>query len=91
MVCVSFGKKRKKKMLELWTKPECTWCEQAKKLLALKEKEYTIKTLDVDFSRDQLRLRFPEATVYPVISVDGKYIGGYAELLDFLNPFEEIK
>ena len=37
-----------------------------------------------DLSADDLREKFPLARTLPVIMVDGKYIGGYNELMNHL-------
>jgi len=37
-----------------------------------------------DLSTDELKEKFPLARTLPVIMVDGKYIGGYNELMNHL-------
>ena len=41
--------------------------------------------LDVDFTLEDLRNKFPEARTFPQITMDGTYIGGYAELEKHLS------
>ena len=36
--------------------------------------------LDVDYSREDLLDKFPEARTFPQITQDGNFIGGYTEL-----------
>jgi len=41
--------------------------------------------LDIDFSREQLFTKFPEARTFPQITKDDQYIGGYTELEQHLR------
>jgi hypothetical protein len=41
--------------------------------------------LDVDFSRETLLENYPTAKTFPVITVDGFYIGGYSQLAERIN------
>ena len=41
--------------------------------------------LDKDFTRTTLKEVFPNAKTFPVITVNGVYIGGYTELDGLLN------
>jgi len=41
--------------------------------------------LDVDFSREELITKFPEARTFPQITKDDQYIGGYTELEQYLS------
>ena len=50
------------------------------KLCQIKELEYKKYMLDVDFSREDLMSKFPEARTFPQITQDDQYIGGYTEL-----------
>jgi glutaredoxin len=45
--------------------------------------------LDKDFTREQLLEMYPTARSFPVVVVDGFYIGGYTQLEQKLN--EEFK
>jgi glutaredoxin len=72
-------------MLELWTNPNCVWCERAHVLLGEKNAKYITKISGVDFTTDELKLKFPFAKTYPVVVLDNKFLGGYIELLDHLT------
>lgn len=41
---------------------------------------YQERRLDVHFTREQLRELYPTARTYPVVVVDGWYVGGSDEL-----------
>ena len=67
-------------MIEIWSKPNCIFCEKAEKLCQIKGLKYKKYMLDVDFSREDLMSKFPEARTFPQITQDDQYIGGYTEL-----------
>jgi glutaredoxin len=58
--------------------------KKAEKLCQIKELEYKKYMLDVDFSREDLISKFPEARTFPQITQDNQYIGGYTELEKYL-------
>ena len=72
-------------MIEIWSKPQCIFCSKAVRLCELKKLDYRKHMLDVDFTLEDLRNRFPEARTFPQITMDGAYIGGYAELEKHLS------
>jgi glutaredoxin len=85
-------------MFHVYSKPDCTWCSQAKALLTAKDlpfKEYIVdvgqqKTTDGTYvTRGELLAAFPGARTVPQIEirVDGhrQYIGGFTELKQHLN------
>lgn len=67
-------------MIEVYSKSACTFCGAAKNLLKLRGKEFTEYQLGVDFTREELIEKFPTARTYPLIVIDGEYIGGYDQL-----------
>lgn len=69
-------------MIEIFTGPNCSYCEQAKSLLDSKGIEY--QSLDIESSddiRDDLKARLPHARTLPQIFIKGKHIGSYEDLL----------
>jgi glutaredoxin len=69
----------------LYTKQNCSYCNQAKVLLASKNISYTELKLDSDFTRENLLEMFPRATTFPVVVVDGFNIGGFSQLQTMIN------
>lgn len=69
----------------LYTKPNCSFCVNAKTLLNAKGINYREFKLNEDFTRENLLELFPSARTYPVIVVDGFHIGGYAQLSEMLS------
>jgi glutaredoxin len=55
--------------------------------IALWDKQipYSEQKLGRDFSREQILEKFPEAKSFPIIVLDGFYIGGYTQLREHLN------
>jgi len=65
--------------VEIYSKPQCPYCVQAKALAEREGHELTYKMLDEDFDRETLMETFPGARTFPQIIVDGEKIGGYTE------------
>jgi glutaredoxin len=76
-------------MIEVYSKPNCVFCEKAKLLLRDRQIPFIEHKLDVDFTREHLLEMYADAKSFPVIIVDGFYIGGFDQLKVQLN--EEIK
>lgn len=71
--------------ITIYGRPGCGYCESAKVLLKTKGMEFEYKTLDKDFTRDELLATFPNAKTFPQIIVDGVKIGGYDNLKAMLE------
>ena len=65
--------------VEIYSKPQCPYCDMAKNLAEQKGYDLTYKMLDQDFNREQLMEVFTPARTFPQIIVDGNKIGGYTE------------
>ena len=65
--------------VEIYSKPQCPYCVQAKALAEREGHELTYKMLDEDFDRETLMETFPGARTFPQIIVDGNKIGGFTE------------
>ena len=74
--------------VEIFSKPQCPFCVQAKALAEREGYELTYKMLDEDFDRETLMETFPGARTFPQIIVDGAKIGGYQE---FKKLVDEVK
>lgn len=66
--------------IEVYSKNNCSFCDQAKQILRIHNKDYIEYKLDEDFTREILLSKFPEAKTFPVIVVDGFNIGGFDQL-----------
>jgi len=69
----------------IYTKENCPYCTNAKTLLSTKGISYTEMKLNEDFTRDFLLENYPSAKSFPLIVIDGFYIGGYEQLKTKLN------
>ena len=65
--------------VEIYSKPQCPFCVQAKALAEREGADLTYKMLDEDFNREELMKTFPGARTFPQIIVDGEKIGGFTE------------
>ena len=73
-------------MFEIYCTTNCTYCDMAKKLLTVHNKEYTF--IDVAEDEDITAAffnKFPNVSRVPQIMDDDKYVGGYQELREWLS------
>tara|TARA_Y100001951_G_C11067927_1_gene144458 strand:- start:91 stop:321 length:231 start_codon:yes stop_codon:yes gene_type:complete len=76
-------------MFEVYGTSNCVYCDLAKKLLTVYDKEYAF--IDVAEDEDITAAffnKFPNVNQVPQIMEDDKYIGGYNELMTWLNHTE---
>jgi glutaredoxin len=69
----------------VWSKNSCPFCDQAKKLLKLKNIEFEERNVSTEWTRDQLLAAVPDARTLPQIFLDDNYIGGFTELRKHLQ------
>lgn len=72
--------------VEIYTKNNCIWCDRAKLLLDSKDIEFK----EIDLSDDQTREKFynsigENVKTVPQIYIDDLRIGGYQDLVAWLN------
>jgi len=72
-------------MIEIYGKSSCPQCHQAKSFCDTRKLEYTYKQLDKDFTREQIFEMFPGAKTFPQICIDGKSVGGYSQMVTYLE------
>jgi len=71
--------------VEVYTKEDCPYCQMARIALWDKQIPYSEQKLGKHFSREQILEKFPEAKTFPIIVLDGMYIGGYTQLREHLD------
>jgi glutaredoxin 3 len=71
---------KRKKMITIYGKPRCTFCDRAKALCEQKGLDYEYKLLDADYTAEELFEMVPDARTFPQIFIDGEPIGGYQQL-----------
>jgi len=69
----------------IYTKPDCSYCDQAKQLIEEKGHTYTEVILGKDVSKQELLEMFPGIKTVPIVVLDGQKIGGYQELTESVN------
>lgn len=72
-------------MIEIYGKPQCPFCDQAKTLCETRGLKYTYKSLGTDYTKEELLESFPGARSVPQIRINGTAIGGF----DKLGPYLE--
>ena len=64
----------------VWSRYNCTFCDQAKALLTQKGIEFEERKIGDGFTREELLEAVPTARTVPQIFLDGELIGGFNEL-----------
>lgn len=66
----------------IYTKPDCTYCGRAKKLLSIQGIPYQEIVIGTDVTREEFLELIPNAKTVPQIIIDNELIGGYNQLYD---------
>ncbi len=69
----------------VWSKYNCTFCDQAKLLLGQREIAFEERKIGDGYTKEELLEEIPTARSVPQIIIDGKIIGGVSELKEFLK------
>lgn len=69
----------------VWSKPQCSYCVQAKNLLKAKGIQYEERIIGEGWLKEQLLEVAPNARSVPQIFIAGNLIGGYNELKTVLS------
>ena len=72
-------------MYTIYSKPNCGYCLQAKQLLDMEQLPFEYKQLGTHYSLDELMTLSPNAKSFPQVFKDGVLIGGYNDLVEYLN------
>jgi len=70
--------------IKLYSRPDCLYCLRAKNYLASYGVAFDEEMLGVDFTSQFIHENYPYAKTYPVVVVDGFYIGGSDHLRHYL-------
>lgn len=84
-------------MIEIYTKPGCTFCTKAKQLLDIKKLEYKEITVDgievtkadIQVIAESLKSPHGNITTVPQIFMDGQHIGGFTDLKEYFRKEKE--
>ena len=69
----------------VWSKDNCTFCDQAKALLKQRNIAYEEKKIGHGYTREDLLAAVPTAKTVPQIFVNKNYIGGFTELRRYIE------
>lgn len=69
----------------IYSKRDCTYCDQAKSLLELNDYEIEERKIGDGYTKKELLEAVPTARSVPQIFIDDEYIGGYTELKKYLE------
>ena len=72
-------------MYTIYSKPSCSYCLQAKQLLETKQLPFVYKQLGADYTLQEFMELFPDARSFPMIVKNGEVIGGFNNLVEYLN------
>ena len=69
----------------VWSKDNCTFCDQAKALLEQRNIAYEERKIGHGYSREDLLEAVPTARTVPQIFVNNNHIGGFTELRKYIE------
>ena len=69
----------------IWSKYNCQFCEQAKKLLESKQIAYEERKIGDGWTKEDLLEKVPTAKSVPQIFLDDQLIGGFDNLKKYLE------
>jgi glutaredoxin len=69
----------------VWSKDNCTFCDQAKALLEQRNIAYEERKIGSGYTREDLLEAVPTARTVPQIFVNKNYIGGFTELRKYIE------
>lgn len=72
-------------MIKIYGKEECPFCVKAKKLCEDRGLEFTYYSIGEDLTVDELKQMFPGAVTVPQIKVHDYSVGGYNELVNYIE------
>lgn len=72
-------------MIYIWGKPACPSCTKAKMFCENNNFTYEYLEMGTDFTREQVFEEFPTARTFPQIVINGEKVGGYEQLLSYVE------
>ena len=68
-------------MITIYGKPDCGWCERAKKICEDHKLEYEYKNIVNLHYKTELFQKLPDVKTVPQIWMNDNYVGGYEGLI----------
>ena len=72
-------------MITIYGKPSCGFCTKAKRFVEGRNLAYEYKDVTTSTFMEELKTAYPEAKSVPQIWVNGERIGGYNELVSYIE------
>ena len=72
----------------IYTQDMCGYCDAAKEEFESREWDYTTYNIKHAHTYDNLKELLPDVKTVPQIWIDGKHIGGYDELKEWLKTVD---
>ncbi|MGY8865517.1 MAG: glutaredoxin family protein [Methylophagaceae bacterium] len=69
----------------VWSKTQCPYCDKAKAKLDALHVNYEVKLIGTDVELEDLLEAVPGARSVPQIQINGENIGGYTDLLTYIE------
>lgn len=66
--------------VEIYGKDNCPWCKRAQELFDNLSIKYNYYTLNVDYTKEELYEKVPDAKTVPQIFINNKLIGGFNDI-----------
>lgn len=68
---------------EVYTKPDCPHCVNAKQLLQNKGFDFVEFKIGTEITREEFLEKFPDTRKVPQIIIEGTLVGGYDQLREY--------
>lgn len=72
-------------MIEVYGRDGCSFCDKAQTVLEQYNREFAYYKLGEDLTVAEFQEKFPNQKTVPVIVANGTKVGGYNELLGYLE------
>ena len=72
-------------VFDIYSRPDCIWCNRAKELLFKEGIEYNDYDINQNLLREELKSKVPGVKTIPQIFKSGVRIGGYQDLVNYLE------
>ena len=65
--------------ITIYTTSGCSYCEKIKQLMTRANVEYTSILVGKDITKQEFKIKYPTASGYPYVIIDGEEIGGLVQ------------
>ena len=72
-------------MIEIYGKDGCPYCDKAIQLIDENKIRYSYYKVGKDLTLEEFQEKFPDVRTVPAITTYGMYIGGYDQLVEYVE------